>query len=115
MHPMKLVPFLLSAVALMQLPSLGAEPSSAAPAPAHPGLTLYVSKLGDNSDGRSWRTAFKTIQAALDAIPDDKGGHRVIIRPDTYAEANLDSKHKGAVGAYNTIEGDWARARRVGW
>ncbi len=66
-----------------------------------------MSKLGDNSDGRSWRTAFRTIQAALDAIPDDLGGHRVIIRPDTYAEANLDSKHKGAVGAYNTIEGDW--------
>jgi hypothetical protein len=64
--------------------------------------TLYVSKLGNNSDGRSWRTAFRTIQAALDAIPDDLGGHRVIIRPDTYAEANLDSKH-GAV--YSDLAG----------
>jgi len=75
-------------------------------APLH-GLTFYVSKLGNNSDGRTWRTAFQTIQAALDGIPDDRGGHHVIIRPDTYAEANLDSKHAGAPGAYNSIEGDW--------
>ena len=80
------------------------ETRDAAP---HHGLTIYVSRLGNNSDGRTWRTAFQTIQAALDAIPDDRGGHRVIIRPDTYAEANLDSKHKGVAGAYNTIEGDW--------
>jgi len=84
-----------------------AEQTSLAESPARQSVTLYVSKLGNNSDGRSWRTAFHTIQAALDAIPDDLGGHRVIIRPDTYAEANLDSKHKGAAGAYNTIEGDW--------
>ncbi len=71
------------------------------------GQTLYVSKLGDNSDGRTWATAFGTIQAALDAVPDDRGGHRILIRPDTYAEANLDSKHKGTIGAYNTIAGDW--------
>ena len=104
---MKLFPFLLLAAALVRLPSAGAEPSAdSTPIPGN-GLTLYVSKLGDNSDGRSWRTAYKTIQAALDVIPDDKGGHRVIIRPDTYAEANLDSKHPGAAGAYNTIEGDW--------
>ena len=84
-----------------------AQNSDAPPSQAHQGLTLYVSKLGDNSDGRSWRAAFQTIQAALDAVPDDLGGHRVVIRPDTYAEANLDSKHKGAAGAYNVIEGDW--------
>jgi hypothetical protein len=40
-------------------------------------------------------------------VPDNAGGHRIVIRPDTYAEANLDSKHKGAAGAYNVIEGDW--------
>jgi hypothetical protein len=71
------------------------------------GTTLYVSKLGDNSNGSSWVKAFKTIQAALDHVPDDRGGHRVVVRPDTYAEANLFSSHKGAAGAYNTIVGDF--------
>src|SRR5512137_206761 len=42
------------------------------------GKTFYVSKLGDNSDGTSWKRAFHTIQAALAAIPDAQGGHRVI-------------------------------------
>ncbi|MDD4869011.1 MAG: hypothetical protein PHR77_00520 [Kiritimatiellae bacterium] len=68
--------------------------------------TIYVSKLGDNSDGTSWRKAFRTIQAALLAVPDDKGDHRIIIRPDTYVEANLYTAHKGAVGAYNLLMGD---------
>lgn len=74
---------------------------------ARTGVTLYVSPLGDNSDGRSWATAFRTIQAALDAVPDDQGGHRIVIRPGTYAEANLTPAHKGAKGAYNVLEGDW--------
>ncbi|HVV72508.1 MAG TPA: hypothetical protein VHI52_13590, partial [Verrucomicrobiae bacterium] len=71
------------------------------------GHTFFVSKLGDNSDGKTWATAFRSIQAALDAVPDELGGHRIIIRPDIYVEANLDSKHKGAREAYNVIEGDW--------
>jgi len=71
------------------------------------GVTLYVSKLGDNTDGRTWSTAFRTIQAALNAIPDANGGHRVIIRPDAYDEANLYPAYSGAEGAYNVIEGDW--------
>jgi len=70
------------------------------------GITLYVSKLGDNSDGLSWDKAFNTIQAALDAIPDGKGGHRIIIRPDTYMEAMLATPFKGASGAYNQLIGD---------
>ena len=70
-------------------------------------VTLYVSRLGDNSDGLSWATAFKTIQAALDAIPDDQGGHRVVIRPDTYMEANLHPAHPGAKGSYNVLDVDW--------
>jgi len=82
-----------------------APPATEAP-PRRP-ATLYVSKLGDNSDGSSWAKAFHTIQAALSAIPDALGGHRVIIRPDTYAEANLFPAHKGAPGAYNVLEGDW--------
>lgn len=71
------------------------------------GMTLFVSKLGDNSNGRSWNRAFRTIQSALDAIPDDAGGHRIVIRPDTYMEANLFPRHKGAAGNYNELIGDW--------
>lgn len=68
-------------------------------------MDLYVSKLGDNSDGLSWKTAFHTIQAALLAVPDDMGGHRVVVRPDTYAEANLYPPFKGAGEAYNELVG----------
>ena len=70
-------------------------------------VTLYVSKLGDNSDGSSWDEAFHTIQAATAAIPDDQGGHRVIVRPDTYPEAIIHAAHKGAPGAYNELVGDF--------
>jgi len=70
------------------------------------GTTLYVSKLGDNSDGSSWAKAFRTIQAALSAIPDDRGGHRILVRPDTYMEANLFPAARGAEGAYNELIGD---------
>ena len=68
---------------------------------------LYVSKLGDDSDGSSWAKAFRTIQRALEAVPDSLGGHRVFVRPDTYVEANLAPSHKGAMGAYNTLIGDF--------
>ncbi len=68
---------------------------------------LHVSKLGDNTDGASWTKAFRTIQAALDAVPDDRGGHQIIVRPDTYVEANLAPARKGAAGAYNTLVGDF--------
>jgi len=84
----------------------GAEPSAAIDY-ARRGVTLYVSKLGDNSDGQSWKTAFHTIQKALDAVPDERGGHRIVIRPDTYVEANLAPAHQGAAGAYNTLRGDF--------
>jgi hypothetical protein len=83
------------------------EESSAGGSETRCGATLYVSKLGDNSDGRSWKTAFHAIQKALDAVPDDRGGHRIIVRADTYVEANLAPAHKGAAGAYNTLMGDF--------
>ncbi|MCL5098517.1 MAG: hypothetical protein M1608_13505 [Candidatus Omnitrophica bacterium] len=70
------------------------------------GVTLYVSKRGDNSDGSSWGKAFHSIQAALLAVPDDKGGHRIVVRPDTYVEANLYPDYAGAKGAYNLLIGD---------
>lgn len=69
--------------------------------------TFYVSKLGDNSDGTSWVRAFTTIQRALDAIPDDKGGHQIVIRPDTYMEANLFPAHKGAKDNPNILCADF--------
>ncbi|HNY77253.1 MAG: hypothetical protein RBS72_02675 [Sedimentisphaerales bacterium] len=72
----------------------------------HKGATVYVSSRGDNSDGRSWATAFHTIQAALLAVPDDQGGHRVLVAPGTYAEANLYPSFKGAQGSYNLLIGD---------
>lgn len=71
------------------------------------GVTLYVSKLGDDSDGSSWSKAFKTIQAALGAVPHDRGGNRILIRPDTYMEANLFPAEKGARDAYNELIGDY--------
>ena len=70
------------------------------------GTTLYVSKSGDNSDGSSWGTAYNSIQSALSAIPDDKGGHMIIICPGTYVEANLSTAFKGAEGSYNLLIGD---------
>lgn len=70
------------------------------------GKTIYVSKLGDNSDGSSWAKAFHTIQAALAAVPDEKGGHTIIVRPDRYVEANLAPAHPGAAGSYNLLLGD---------
>jgi hypothetical protein len=70
------------------------------------GRTIYVSKLGDNSDGSTWQKAFRTIQAGLSAVPDDRGGHTVVIRPDTYSEACLAPGRAGAAGAYNVIVGD---------
>lgn len=71
------------------------------------GVTLHVSKLGDDRDGRTWATAFRSVQRALDAIPDARGGHRIVVRPDTYMEANLSPAHPGAAGAYNTLVGDF--------
>jgi hypothetical protein len=76
-------------------------------APAREGITLHVSKQGDNSDGSSWAKGFHSIQAALDAIPDDQGGHRILVRPDTYVEAMLSPAHAGAAGAYNELVGDF--------
>lgn len=71
------------------------------------GRAIFVSKQGDNSDGSSWQKAFHTIQAALSAVPDNKGGHKIIVRPDTYVEANLAPAHPGAAGAYNALIGDF--------
>ena len=80
----------------------------------HKGKTLYVSKLGDNSDGSSWQKAFHTIQAALSAVPDNKGGHRIIVRPDTYVEANLAPAYPGAAGSLQRPDRRLRRQSRLG-
>lgn len=69
-------------------------------------MDLYVSPRGDNTDGLTWDSGLHTIQAALDRVPPG-GGHRVLVRPDTYAEANLRAADRGAAGAYNELVGDF--------
>jgi hypothetical protein len=96
---------LLLAACLFVSAGLAAQPTGPAERTQR-GVTLYVSKLGDDSDGSSWARAFTTIQAALDAVPDDRGGHRVLVRPDTYFEAMLSPAHRGAEGAYDELIGD---------
>ncbi len=103
----KTISFLAVPVCLLISPLLLGLPPAASAQAARQGVTLHVSKLGDDSDGRSWKTAFRTIQKALDAVPDDQGGHRILVRPDTYMEANLAPAHKGAAGAYNSLVGDF--------
>ena len=85
--------------------SESADPSSTS-YQGRKGVTLYVSKSGNNTDGTSWKKGYHSIQAALSAIPDSLGGHRIIVRPDTYVEANLSTPFKGAKGAYNLLIGD---------
>lgn len=80
--------------------------------------TFYVSKLGNDAGGKTWATAFTTIQAALDAVPDGEGGHQIIVRPDTYMESMLSPAFRGAAGKYNELVGDFDGALgggRTGW
>jgi hypothetical protein len=98
--------WLVFALALGWAAALSLDVQAGAAIPEHRGVTLFVSKLGDNSDGTSWTKGFRTIQAALNTVPDDAGGHWIIVRPDTYMEANLFPAHKGAQGAYNHLVGD---------
>jgi hypothetical protein len=106
--------FMFLAAALLPVATvMAAEPAASTVRAAGP-RTLHVSKLGDNSDGSTWQKAYRTIQAALDAVPDNRGGHQIIIRPDTYVEANLAPAHKGAPGAYNTLVGDSDGSRGSG-
>lgn len=111
-------PLMLSISALLAMSSSLHAAASWDPAAAdysgHKGRTIYVSKLGDNSDGTSWQKAFHTIQKAISAVPDNTGGHQVVVRPDTYVEANLYPSHKGAVGAYNLLIGDFDGRRGSG-
>lgn len=98
--------FLLGLAMLMGAPQIGMAD------------TFYVSRLGSNSDGATWATAFTTIQAALDAVPDAKGGHRIVVRPDNYMESMLSPSFRGAAGAYNELIGDYDGSLgggRTGW
>jgi len=106
-HPLSIIVLLALLAANLSTCVVRGAGTSGAVRDARQGVTLYVSKLGDNSDGRSWKTAFQAIQKALDAVPDDTGGHQIVIRPDTYVEANLAPAYKGAAGAYNSLVGDF--------
>ena len=108
-QPLRLTCLLFILFATTTAPQIVAAPwdPAAADYSGNQGMTLYVSKQGDNSDGSSWQKAFHTIQAALSAVPDDKGGHQIVVRPDTYVEANLAPAHPGAAGAYNALIGDF--------
>jgi len=47
--------------------------------------TLYVSPNGSNADGKTWSSAYNTIQAALDAASTDADDCTLIlIRPSRY-------------------------------
>ena len=70
-------------------------------------LSVYVSKLGDGSDGKTWATAYRSVQSALDNLPDSPTGVRVIVRPDRYFEPNLLPSKSGAKNAYNELVGDF--------
>lgn len=98
--------FTVSSLFLLPINGNSDEPQNKG-AESRTSQTLYVSKLGDNSDGSSWAKAYHTIQAALSAVANDRGGHKIVVRPDTYIEANLAPMHKGAANAYNTLVGDF--------
>ena len=109
--PYQLTRFLRRYAVMAGFLFLAVPPDAAAKPPpraetAESSVSFYVSKLGDNSDGRSWTKAFHTIQDALNAVPDDRGGYQVVVRPDTYVEANLAPGQKGAAKAYNSLMGD---------
>jgi len=67
-------------------------------------MELYVSKLGDDTDGRSWATAFRTVQQALSAVPDDGGGHTIAVRPVMTLDEAIQR-----VGALVGAAIDWTR------
>ena len=97
---------LRSCCTLLAICGLAANTHSVWSADASATRTIHVSKLGDNSDGSTWAKAYTEIQTALDAVPNDSGGHRIVVRPDTYMEAMLSPPFKGAKGAYNLLIGD---------
>ena len=86
----------------------------------HKGVTIYVSKLGDNSDGSSLEKAFHEIQTALQSVPDDKAcdaysGMKVVLAalkatggdtaPDILKKALLNVKLNLPPGPFRFSEG----------
>ncbi|OJW10562.1 MAG: hypothetical protein BGO49_22850 [Planctomycetales bacterium 71-10] len=112
------MPPMLAAIASALLAAAPQPDPSALGYSGREGATIYVSRLGGGSDGKTWATAFRTIQAGLDAVPDDAGGHRVVVRPDAYAEANLARRARGppapTTPSSATSTARSARARRAG-
>jgi parallel beta-helix repeat protein len=53
------------------------------------GITYYVSNTGsDSNSGISESFAFKTIQKAIDVIPDNAAGYQVLVLPGTYLNSD---------------------------
>ncbi len=94
------------ALTLFAAAAAGSIPRPARAADPTPRRTIYVSKIGGRGDGSSWANPLPTIQEALDAVPAG-GGCRIVVRPDTYFEANLFPAAKGAAGAYDELVGDF--------
>ena len=83
----------------------GKQPSDFASAPLSSDLTLYVSTTGnDSNDGLSAGTAKRTIQAAVDSIPKNLGGHSVTIEI-----ADGDYTDAGPVSLYGFFGGSSQR------
>ncbi|MBQ9813111.1 MAG: hypothetical protein IJM54_07330 [Thermoguttaceae bacterium] len=70
-------------------------------------VNVYVSKLGNDVDGKTWATAYRSVQKALDSVPDAEGGVRIVVRPDRYFEPNLLPGRSGKKDAYNELIGDF--------
>jgi len=68
-------------------------------------VDIYVSRLGEQPTAELEDSFRGPFQPALDAIPDTRRAPGYILPTPTRRQ--LDSKHKGAAGAYNMIEGDW--------
>ena len=74
-------------------------------APRQPS-TLYVSKLGDNTDGSTWQKAFRTIQAALTPCPMRMAGTASwCARIPT--SRPISRRFTSAAGSYNALVGDF--------
>lgn len=85
-----------------QLQSSGKRASDFAPAPLSVDTTLYVNAAtgNDNNDGMTAYRPKKTIQAAVNTIPPDMGGHvaTILLADGTYTEfVQIRSKSFGSV------------------
>lgn len=75
--------------------------------------TFYVTELGSGKSTNTRATAFTAVQAAMDAIQDDAGGHRMIVRLNTYMKAILLSRYRNGAGPVGPVH--WRQYRKSLW